>query len=140
MEMSIFSNINWLAVLVAAIAYFSLGAIWFSKPAFGGRWVALHQINLNDPEVKKGVGAIMIGSFLLMVLITIALAILVTRLNLAGVLSGVKLGLFTGICFASTAISITFLYIKKPLAIHVIDNLYHVVGQVIAAVILCLWR
>jgi len=140
MDTSYFAQINWLAVLVAAIAYFSLGAIWFSKPVFGGKWVALHQINLNDPEAKKGAGAIMFGSFILMLFATIGLAILVTRFQFYEVISGIKLGLFTGICFASTAISITFLYIKKPLAIHFIDNLYHVVGQVIAAIILCVWK
>ena len=140
MDTSYFSDINWLAVLVAAIAYFALGALWFSKPVFGGKWVALHQIDMNDPNMKKGVGAIMFGSFLLMLLATIGLAILVVRFHFYEVISGIKLGLFTGICFASTAISITFLYIKKPLAIHFIDNLYHVVGQIIAAVILCIWK
>ena len=140
MDTSVFSHINWLAVLVAAIAYFALGAIWFSKPVFGGRWVALHGINMNDPEAKKGVGAIMFGSFLLMLLATIGLAILIARFGFYEALSGVKLGLFTGIFFASTAISITFLYIKKPMAIHFIDNLYHIVGQIIAAIILCVWK
>jgi hypothetical protein len=140
MDTSYFADINWLAVLVAAIAYFSLGALWLSKPVFGSKWVALHQINMNDPEAKKGVGAIMFGSFILMLLATIGLAILVARFQFYEVISGIKLGLFTGICFASTAISVTFLYIKKPLAIHFIDNLYHVVGQVIAAIILCVWK
>jgi hypothetical protein len=140
MDTSYFADINWLAVLVAAIAYFSLGALWFSKPVFGSKWVALHQINMNDPKAKKGVGAIMFGSFILMLLATIGLAILVARFHFYEVISGIKLGLFTGICFASTAISVTFLYIKKPLAIHFIDNLYHVVGQVIAAIILCVWK
>jgi hypothetical protein len=140
MDTSYFADINWLAVLVAAIAYFSLGAIWFSKPVFGGKWVALHQINMDDPEAKKGVGVIMFGSFILMLLATVGLAILVVRFQFYEVISGIKLGLFTGVCFASTAISVTFLYIKKPLAIHFIDNLYHVVGQIIAAIILCVWK
>ena len=140
MDTSYFASINWLAVLVAAIAYFSLGALWFSKPVFGTRWVALHKINMEDPEVKKGVVAIMFGSFLLMLLATIGLAILVARFHFYEAISGIKLGLFTGICFASTAISVTYLYIKKPLASHFIDNLYHIVGQVIAAIILCVWK
>jgi hypothetical protein len=140
MDTSYFSDINWLAVLVAAIAYFALGAIWFSKPVFGGRWVTLHKINMDDPEAKRGVGAIMFGSFILMLIATIGLAILAARFHFYEAISGIKLGLFTGICFASTAISVTYLYIKKPLASHFIDNLYHVVGQVIAAMIICVWK
>lgn len=140
MDTSYFSHINWLAVLVAAIAYFALGAIWFSKPVFGARWIALHDINVNDDNAKKGLGAIMFGSFLLTLLISFGLAILVARSHFYEAISGIKLGLFTGIFFAATAISITFLYIKKPLAIHLIDNGYHIVGQVIAAVILCVWK
>ena len=53
MDTSYFSHINWLAVLVAAIAYFALGAIWFSRPVFGARWIALHEININDDNAKK---------------------------------------------------------------------------------------
>src|SRR5215218_5067207 len=140
MDISYFSHINWLAVLVAAIAYFALGALWFSKPVFGGKWVALHKINIEGPEAKKGVGAIMFGSFILMLIATIGLAILVARFHLYEAISGIKLGLFTGICFACTAISVTYLYIKKPAASHFIDGLYHVVGQIIAAIILCLWK
>ena len=50
----------------------------------------------------------------------------------------VSLDCFSGICLASTAIFVTYIDIKKPLGSQFIDNLYHVVGQVIAAaIILC---
>lgn len=138
MDTSIFSNLNWLHVLVAAIAYFALGSVWYSA-LFGKRWVAYQNINMNDPNAKKGVAAIMIGSFVWMFITSIGLAVLVSRLNLVGAMAGVKLGLLTGICFSSAAISISYLYVKKPTGLHFIDCLYHVIGQVIAAVILCVW-
>ncbi|GAC1488348.1 MAG: DUF1761 domain-containing protein [Flavisolibacter sp.] len=134
-----FSHMNGLHVLVAAIAYFGLGSIWYSF-LFGKNWVTYQNINMQDPESKKGVGAIMFGSFILMALATLGLSVLITRLNLVTALSGVKLGLLTGICFSVTAISISYLYVKKPGPLHLIDGFYHIIGQIIAAVILCIWR
>ena len=140
MDTTFLSDINWLAVLVAAIAYFALGALWYGA-LFSKQWVAYQNIDMNDPDLKKGTSAIMFFSFLLMLLATVGLAILVERLQLVGgVLSGIKLGLFTSIFFSVTAVSITYLYIKKPFGLHMIDGLYHVVGQIIAAIILCVWR
>jgi hypothetical protein len=140
MDTTFLSNINWLAVLVAAIAYFALGALWYS-PLFGKKWVQYQNIDMNDPDIKKGVAGIMVGSFVLMLFATIGLAILVARIPLnGGVMSGLKLGLMTGLLFSATAISITYLYIKKPIGLHFIDGLYHVVGQIIAAIILCIWK
>jgi hypothetical protein len=137
--MDILSNIQWLHVLVAAIAYFMLGAVWYSF-LFQKQWVAYHKIDMNDPDAKKGAGAIMAFSFLLFFVICICLDILVNRLGLTQVISGVKLGLFTGIGFSAMAISITYLYLQKHRGLHFIDGLYHTVGQVIAAVILCAWH
>ena len=139
MDSGFFSNINWLHVLVAAIGYFALGSIWYSA-LFGKKWVSYQNINMNDPNAKKGVAAIMFGSFILMLIATIGLAIIVSRLQLNHFSSGVKWGLLTGVCFSATAISISYLYVKKPAGLHIIDGLYHIIGQIIAAVILCSWH
>jgi len=139
MNTDFLSTVNWLHVLVATIGYFMLGAIWYSF-LFRKKWIDYHDIDINNPEGKKGVGGIMLTSFLLMFLATTALAILASRLGLNGALPGLKLGLLTGLFFSATAISITYLYLKKPLGLHLIDGLYHTCGQIIAAVILCAWQ
>lgn len=139
MDSSILSNINWLHVLVATLAYFMLGAIWYSF-LFQKQWIAYHKIDVNNPDAKKGVGAIMGLSFLLFFVICLAMAIIISKLQLTQAISGVKLGLFTGIGFSAMAISITYLYLQKHRGLHLIDGLYHTVGQVIAAVILCVWQ
>ncbi len=139
MNTTFFADINWLAVLVAAIAYFGLGAIWYSF-LFQKKWIEYQKIDVNDPEMKKGVAATMFTSFLLMVVATIGLAILVERLDLSLAISGIKLGLLTGLFFSLTSISISYLYTKKPAGLHLIDGMYHVVGQILAAIILFIWR
>jgi len=139
MDSGIFSNINWLHVLVAAVAYFALGAIWYSF-LFRNKWIAYQNIKMDETSSQKGVGRIMFAPFILMLIATIGLAIIVSRLQLDHFASGVKWGLLTGVCFSATAISITYLYIKKPAGLHLIDGLYHIVGQIIAAVILSCWH
>ncbi len=139
MNTDVFTDINWLAVLVAGIAYWMLGALWFSKALFANRWIASHGIRIDDPNSKKNMAAIMIGSLILMLVIVIGMAIIVEKTGMAGWEMGAKLGLLTGVCFSFTAISITYLYLQKPTSAHFIDGLYHVVGQVIAGIILCSW-
>lgn len=140
MNSALLSDLPWLHILVAAIAYFALGAIWYSF-LFQRSWIRFHNINVNDPNARKGVAGIMLLSFVWTFIIVTALAVLVDRANLSGgVLSGLKLGTVTGLCFSALAISMTYLYLKKPAGLHLIDGLYHVVGQIVAAVILCVWR
>jgi hypothetical protein len=140
MNAEIFSNLPWLHILVAAVAYFALGAIWYSF-LFQKQWIAYQKIDMNDPNGKKGVGTIMAMSFIWFFIITVGIALLISKIGVMdGVMSGIKLGLTTGVCFSMAAISITYLYIKKPAGLHFIDGLFHVVGQIIAAVILCVWK
>lgn len=133
------SNLNWLHILVATIAYFIVGAIWYSF-LFQKPWIRYHGIDTSNPEAKKGAGLIMLVGFIWTFIIVTGLAILINRMALAGgVLSGIKLGLTTGVCFSALTISMTYLYLKKPAGLHLIDGLYHIVGQIVAAIILCIW-
>jgi hypothetical protein len=45
-------TINWLAVLVAGIAAFVIGGIWYSPGLFGKAW--MKDSNLTEDEIKKG--------------------------------------------------------------------------------------
>lgn len=46
-----FSNVNFLAVLVATIAAFFLGFVWYSF-LFGKRW--MKELGFSEEELKKG--------------------------------------------------------------------------------------
>ena len=140
MDTSFFSHLNWLAVAVSAVAYFMLGAIWYSKALFANTWIKATGIDMSKPDAKSGVGGIMAMTFILEFVVCIGIAILVYRLNLGGnLMSGIKLGVLTGVCFSSIGICISYLYQSKPKVLSFIDGGYHVIGNIIAAVILCLW-
>jgi heme/copper-type cytochrome/quinol oxidase subunit 4 len=139
MDTSFISELNWLAILVAAVAYFLVGGLWYSKALFGKPWMQLTGVNADNPEARKGAGGIMFMTFLLEFITCIALAILAYRIALYGVLSGTKLGLLTGVAFAAIAIAISYMYQMRKQTLTVIDAGYHIIGNIVAAIIICVW-
>lgn len=137
-----FDYLNWPAIAVAALAYFVLGALWYSKALFAKRWIADLKIDVNNPDAKKGMGMMFVGSFVLMFLQCMAIAILAERMGIrgAGWMSGLKLGAFTGICFCSATIGVNYLYEKKPLSLFLINAGYAIVGNIIAGIVICSWE
>ncbi len=138
MNTDLFSHVNWLAVLVAGLAYFFLGAIWYSF-LFKNAWIKSSGVNVNDPNAKKGFAGIMVTSFVLIIITSIGLALFITRIGSGGWMTGLKVGLIAGICFCATAISNSYLYEKRPMTLHLINSFYNIVGCVIAAIIISVW-
>lgn len=137
---SLFNYINWVAVAVAALAYFFLGALWYSKLLFAKKWIAYLKIDVNDPDARKGMGLMFGGSLLMMFISSLAIAILAERLNLKGCwISGVKIGALVSLCFSVTGMAINYLYEKKPFGLLLINGAYQVLGNIIAGVIICCW-
>ena len=134
------SNLNWLHVIVAAVAYFILGAIWYSPVLFAKPWAKMVNINMNDPNAKKGMGMMMVGSFVLMLIATIGLGLMYEVIPITTAAHAIKYGLLFGVCFAGTAISISFIYEKKPIGLYLIDGGYHLAGLIVASLVLVLWK
>lgn len=135
----ILSNLNWLHVFVAALAYFALGAIWYSF-LFKNQWIQLSGVKMDDPNAQKGVAGVMFTSFVLMFVQTVGIAILEHQFMSTNLMSGLKMGAFVGIAFASTAIAINYLYNMKPMMLYVIDCGYQILGCAIAGAIMAVWN
>ncbi len=140
MNPEIFHHVHWLTVVVAAVAYFALGAIWYSKVMFAKKWLSLTKIDAANPDATKNMGVIMGASFLIILVTSIGLAILVAYLHLAGFSQGIKLGALTGLCIGASSISNSYLYEKRPTGLHFINGGYTLLGNIIVAVILCTWQ
>ncbi len=66
------SNVNWIAVIIGAIAAFGLGGLWYSPKMFGKKWA--EGVGLADTANKMPTHAMVaqgIGTFLLAWLIGI---------------------------------------------------------------------
>jgi len=134
------TNINYLAVLVAALSAFAIGSIWYSPLMFGKSWqnaLGLSEEDIKDANMFKIFGT----SFLLMLVMAFGLAILFNALNPNGSywLSGLKQGLFIGVFFISTSYGVNILYQRKPFALWAIDSGYQVLLLAIMGLIIGAW-
>ncbi len=83
---------------------------------------------------------LMIMSFVWMFITALGIAILRERIgDITGWMGGVKLGAVTGLFFGSASISISYLYEKRPMGLYWINGGYTVLGNIVAAVIICSW-
>ena len=140
----IIQHLNWLAVAVSAIAYFILGAIWFNPKVFGTAWMKGHGIAAPTEEDKKRMPMIMISTFILCFIGAITLGYFVEVFRFYQVnwrwYSGLKVGLVGGLGFTGVGIAMNYMYTKKSIKLIIIDSSYHIVGMMIAGVIMSVWR
>lgn len=139
MGTDLFSNLPWLHIVVAGIAYFALGAIWYSF-IFKNAWIKSSGVNVNDPNMKKGVAQTMLASLVLMIVASLGIAIFLSRVGVSSWMTGAKVGLVAGVCFSATSVCISYLYEKRPWMLHFINAGYNVAGCVVAGIILAIWK
>ena len=139
----IIQHLNWLAIAASALAYFCLGAIWFNPKVFGTIWMKGHGISEPNEEDKKKMPMMMLSTFVLCFIGTVALAYFIHVFSFYTVnwqwYSGVKVALVGGIGFTGVGIAMNYMYTKKSLPLIIIDSSYHIVGMAIAGIIMSVW-
>lgn len=129
-------TVNLWAVLVAAVAYFALGAIWYM--VLGNPWMTA----LGTTRADLGAGAspvLYVATFVLEAVAVFALAVLLGNSQLAGGGGGAALGLLVGAGIWVMLLSVTFLYERRRTALFFIDGGYHLVALTAAGAILGAW-
>lgn len=133
------TSVNWLAVMLATLAYFVLGALWFT-PLFGRAWD--RSLGIERKRGERYPAIYYVVPFVSGLLVSAATAVLVRAVGIEGWADAALLGLVVGIGF-SAAVTFTNAVTpttRHPLAFAAITGSYHVVGAVIAAVIIATMR
>jgi hypothetical protein len=134
----ILTQLNYLAVAVSALAYFSLGAIYFNPKVVGTAWMEEHKLTQPTEEQKKAMGKMMAMTLVMCFVSCIGLNCIVMIVMPGTLLVGAKIGLLASV-FATISIAMSYLYTGKSFKIIVIDTAYHVIGLVLAGVIQAAW-
>ena len=142
MEFDVLGDLNWLAVIVAALAYFALGALWYAPPFLGKAW--MRATGFKEPEKGEGPGAAVYTAPLVGCLVaSIATGMLAAATGTNSISKGVVLGLVVGIGYAVAIVGTGAVFeTDKPdtKTWLVITAGYHLVGLLIASVIISAWE
>jgi hypothetical protein len=132
-----FQNLNWLAIIVAAISAFVLGYFWYSNMLFGKRWM---KENGFTAESAKNVNMVKIFglSFLLIVVASFNLGIFIGKD--AGAASGAIVGFHAGLGWVFTMMGVIYLFERRSFALFLINSIYCVVSLTVMGLIIGVWQ
>lgn len=133
------SDLNWLAVLAAAAAFFVLGAIWYAPPLFGKMWQESMGMRMEEgqgPDPK-----IFVVTFIAYAVAGVATAMLAAATGSDTVMEGLVLGVVTGVGFAGTLTLVGMVYEQrpKPGTWFAITSVYNLLGFIVLGIIVSIW-
>ena len=133
-------SIPVLPVVVSAVVVFLIGALWYSPILFAKPWMRAHgHTEEKLREMQTRAGRAYAVSFVCYLVMAVAMSILLKRLEVASVLTGVKLGALLGFGFAATIGLTANVFSDKPLSAWLIDAGYQVVYLIVMGAILAAW-
>ena len=134
-----FADINFLAVGLAAVLTFVLGALWYSPLLFAKPWMAAHGYTEEHvKEMQAGAGKLYGISFVCWFVMATVLALIGEHFG-ENVPAMLHTGLLLWIGFSATTGLTTNLFSDKPIKLWLIDAGYQVVSVTLMAVVLGLW-
>jgi len=128
------TNLNWMSVLLAFVAYFVLGALWFTL-----FFSKQYKISLGrENETLQNKPIFIIGPAICSLVITIATAVLIYALDVSSFAAALEFSLLVGIGYlvANTVNIAINPNIPKPILYGIISGAYHLTGIVIVSSIL----
>jgi hypothetical protein len=128
---------NYFAVVVAAIAYWFLGALWYAS-LFSKPWMALEHMTDEQARTMNPVLPYVI-TFLLNLLIAFVLAQLCLWRNATTAARGAALGILLWVGFVGPITYTTYMYEMRPWQLFAINEFYPLVGLCLMGAILGAW-
>jgi uncharacterized membrane protein len=138
MSFDLLGDVKWLGVILAALAYFVIGAIWYAPPVLGKAWMKAGGMEMPAEGQRPG-PAIYVVPLIGSVLSAIALGMIAVATGTDTVGEGIVLGLIVGVGFAISISLVTATFeSNKPnaMAWGAINAGYHLIGNVVAAIII----
>ena len=133
--------VNYLAVLVAAIVAYAIGAFWYSPAGFGNKWIKL--MNFKKKDLKKAKEKNMtnayISTFVAQLVTAGVLAYFIESLNMMTVYQGAIVGVWAWLGFHATSMLGGVFWENKPWGLYYLNIGHSLVSLVVMGAIIGAW-
>ena len=139
----------WWQILLAAVGYFAVGAVWFNPKVLGTVWQKSHNLSFTEEQMKKSMLPTMLLSFLCTIVLSAVICYMMCHTGgscaapgaagnacCSGLGHAMCIGAMLGAGTGGGSIAMAYIYQMKPRNAYITDIGYHVLGSVVAAVIL----
>lgn len=115
-------EVNWLAVVAAAVSAFLLGGLWYSPVLFGKPWQRLNGLS-DEALAGRSLGIVFGGAFVLSLVAAFVFAMFLGPNPGVGFATGAGFG--AGLAWVAASYGITYLFEARPLKLWLINGGYH---------------
>ena len=130
-------DINYWAILVAALSTFLIGGLWYSPAVFGKAW--MKENGFTEEDMKKGNMAKIFGlAFFLGLIAAFNLAMFMGPEDRAEM--GALWGFLAGFGWVATFVGTHYLFERKSFKLFLINAGYSVVALTVMGVIIAAWK
>jgi hypothetical protein len=130
-------QINFLAVIAAALSMFVIGGLWYSPLLFAKAWQ--RAAGISDEALQRGSAPLIFGlAFVLSLMMAANLAFFLAGVDDLGAALGYSIA--AGLGWAAFGLSVVALFERRPLAYHLINGGYLTTAFVVMGLILAVWK
>lgn len=130
---------NYLAILVAAVANMALGFIWYG-PLFGKPWIKLMGLTKESMEkAKKGMEKTYVMSFVTTLVMAYVLAMFISKMNITDITGGLTVAFWAWFGFIAPVMATEVLFGSKKWELFYINAGYQLVAMLAMGALLASW-
>jgi len=132
----IFNDVDYFAILIAALSSFMLRGVWYSKVMFKQAWLescGLTELDLQSANPKW----IFVGSFIFALISAFTLSLFLGADVSAG--EGIFTGFSIGLFWVSSSLGLNYIFEQRPAKLFLINSGYHILQFSIMGLVLELW-
>lgn len=137
MILDLFGDLNWLAIVVATIAWFAFSAIWYSIPPLSKAWAGAARVDTtgDGPPLPLLFIPTLIGYFIT----TIVIGLIAAGIGAASLADGIVLGVVLGIGFGMVGALVNQVYEGKGNSYFLINGVNAMIAYAIVGAIVTVW-